>query len=229
MIDYLTLAKILQSFESAFGGNAAVLAPTAISPVVPNRPKYSHPNVQFFALDSSTAKAQTPLPVVVLVGSNYTQLNGVAGRVVPSASAAFALTGPPFIEDHDPGLFQGIRTKLTKPKHRCSPCSQIGSPFHLVLTNLVPWITTHTWTNRVTIPYHKALLTTYPPPTSAPHDFVGALSKRIGQHVVCWIGHGATVRLQLTALLGVSGLNVFPRFTSNNLTGPCAPCFAVIP
>lgn len=247
MISYNNLAVLLQGLESRFGGNRVAIPPAPLAPLVATATSgWHHENIQFFVLDDSTAMQDEELPVVVLVGANYTQQDETPGPKLPTVATAIALKPSPpgtttafpsrspavshghlFVEDHDPRIFRGIRTKLKNPKHANSPAKHL-SDFHLVFTNLVPWVTIDAWGDILKSNRDLLVAEAKLPSASAPITYVGALAGALGGSVAVWVGHTASLKPEFVALLGTSGLSLYPRYSSWNLSR-CAPHFMPIP
>src|ERR1700732_1665781 len=70
MISYKDLATLLEGMENGFQGNWPKRDPQRYPSHI--RIRQAH-NVQFFALSSLTKNCDKALPLIVTVGSNYTQ------------------------------------------------------------------------------------------------------------------------------------------------------------
>ena len=221
MIDYAQLVARLQRLETVFGGNDKRTPPRPIAHLVPHLGSgWGYENLQFFVIDDSTR--DMVLPVVVLVGANYTQRVSSSAPLLPCSSTTTLFTRP-FVEEHDTtGLFRGFRTKLQNLKHANHPVAP-GTDFHLVFTNLVPWITNDPW--GILTPLDKQLLLMNTLAVPAPIVYITALACAVGDAI--WVGHTADLRDTLAALLKT--LDVSPRYTARNLTSPLPPAFRIVP
>jgi hypothetical protein len=160
MIQYSKLAQLLQGLESGFRRNWPEPDPNNYPSHICIRPKDYR---QFFALSNHTFGRSEPLPVVVTLGINYTQKK----VQIPDQSRCKPrhLQVPPHVEDQM-GSFKSSVAAVLKSFNESSSiwkgatlCSsaldapllqdQSGSPkeYHLVLTNLSPWITKQGWSD----------------------------------------------------------------------------------
>jgi hypothetical protein len=163
---------MLQDLEVRFAGNAYHVPPTSLgrltSPYAVRAASAGlptvRPNLQHFALDSTTELGNPNLEIVVLIGSNYTEHPNLTDWNVPDFSKKALLTKPPWIEDCISQM-KGARTKLDNNL----PTALKGvSKCHLVMTNFCPWITIDHWgdlrsTNRKVLLTHPGPQATYHP------------------------------------------------------------------
>jgi hypothetical protein len=154
-------------------------------------------NVQYFVLDDATKGEEATLPAVVLVGINYTQ----EPTAVPGAAV---------VDRQNPNPRTRLKAAYT---HLCinttswfdcalAPWSNTSSiplfpeRYHLVLTNLSPWITTRYWQSDMCkyAPARGGQLIAQPPyiPRHAgwPYDHLQELCHSLELKDSWWIGHG---------------------------------------
>jgi hypothetical protein len=172
----------------------------------PNRFARKVHQLQYFALDRTTATAESPLPAVVLVGTNYTQ----DPSKIPDQSPP--PTPRPAVVD---GVGSAVRTRLTLAHGHLkanaaawSDCalapwsaSQQVPPwperYHLILTNLSPWITTTMWQSVMCdgAAARGGELLAHPPyqPANAgwPYDHLNDLNTKLKLGESWWIGQRA--------------------------------------
>ncbi|RYD85658.1 MAG: hypothetical protein EOP84_01760 [Verrucomicrobiaceae bacterium] len=118
-------------------------------------------NVQYFALSRATRDITEPLPIVVTVGINYTQDPSTIPDQTPQHSKI--LMFEPRVEDSiqrtgaEETVIQSFNSRRNEWVKACLASPRLGTPllkvqaktsleaFHLVMTNLSPWITTVPW------------------------------------------------------------------------------------
>lgn len=172
---------------------------------LPLHPQFSklirtHDNFQYFVL-ADAKKANAKLPVVVLVGINYAQ----AAIRIPNG------TTPPQVVDHVVNLAtvtENIRAAAldaaTRPNAwrasglapEFSLCPTLPDDFHLVMTNLSPFITQTRWQSQMcgdSRALGSLLLANPPYPPSHPgwpFAHLPDLKSELDDLPVIWIGHG---------------------------------------
>lgn len=203
MITYSDLVQRLHRLEKHFGGNCVAPVPPSLTGLVSG----GYPNRQFFALDWETRDIEDPLPIVVVVGANYTQQLGYTASVLPGPNPKALLLSGPFVEDGG-GAIRAARTKIARL------ASEHGQPrFHLVFTNLVEWITKERWKD-YGLGDRRVLVS-----TSYPRAHVAALKASVGTNVLAWIGHTKSLHRDFADLFTSLGVPVGPaRWGSNNLS-----------
>ena len=207
---YDDLVHKLQHLEHQWRGSSPAPSPTLYpshSWIRPTR------NIQYFACSNATAGKD--LPVVVTVGINYTQDPTRIPDQNPHFSKA-ALPGFPLVEDAVSATYErycldhfNYNGNSAVWKQNCLASMRLSHPilpngqdFHLVMTNLSPWITTKSWASVIynTNPADSSDLLASPPhwlrtthPPSSPFDHLDDLWKHLKNEVVLWIGHGLVV------------------------------------
>ena len=194
-ISYANLEQRLITFERHWRTLSVAARP---NPRV--RPKH---NCQFVVLDQLTQATNKPLPVVLLVGINYTQDPTRIPDQFPAPGSIPAVTAR-----QDLRLKGRIKSAVD---HAClklaewrdcalapvgGTVSKLPEDFHIVLTNLSPWITVQWWQRDMCVeaPARGSELLAHPPfkPAHAgwPFDHLEALHRELGDSVLLWIGHG---------------------------------------
>lgn len=163
-------------------------------------------------MNSSTSGKD--LPLVVLVGSNYSQHTTPTDFKTPSCASKLALSVHPWVEDDD-ATIKGMRTKVMNNLKADGITTPDPQGFHLVLTNICPWITQKKWS--ALSPQEMIALTCSPVGGGSPlfSHIDSLISKFPGPQVLAWIGHTASIRLLVATFLTSRGCA--PLFTANNL------------
>jgi hypothetical protein len=196
-MQYADLIEQLQKLEQHWRGG---------SPPTPSPTRYpSHSlirptdNIQYFACSEVTTGKD--LPVVVTVGINYTQ----GKRTIPGIMVADKVP-----REFEELCIESFNANSATWKLCCLASATMNSPilqkpgasisdFHLVMTNLSPWITNDSWASDID-PAPAADLLVSPPyclgTASLPPNPFGHLDdfyKKLGDQVTLWIGHGLEV------------------------------------
>lgn len=149
------------------------------------------------------------LPIVVTLGINYTQGTNKIPDQSPSFSKA-ARAGLPLVEDNVTSTFEqkcinSFNLNPTIWQRSCLASLGMRSPilpgkdFHLVMTNLSPWITKDSWASDIDAAPAADLLVSPPHYSRAsslpanPFDHLDDLCNTLGDNVTLWIGHGLKV------------------------------------
>lgn len=200
---YRDLALLLQGLEQEWRARSS--PPNPARHPSHRRIRDTH-NVQYFALSDRTIGQDCP--IVVSVGVNYTQ----GAQPIPDQiqDPRHVLTSAPRVEDR---VNEYERAYLKScHQHRdvwvnsalCSPVlppdlltDALGEirPYHLVMTNLSPWITTDSWSTIAAADGQNLtadLLVAAPAKTLREYAHIFALKKRLkaAEMPVVWIGHG---------------------------------------
>lgn len=196
---YSDLVVLLRTLENGWRNKTTGTIPSAWI-------RSAH-NVQYFACRK---RANDPdLPVVVDVGINYTQ----GTQTIPDQTALPSALRPA-VEDNVPIIAEQTcirhcnsnraawaKSKLVGPKTNLIPLIAPNgiADFHLVMTNLSPWITTHSWESQLCADSSGigAHLLAHPPhglsTVGSPFEHLDDLKTHL-EEVALWIGHGrATV------------------------------------
>ncbi|MFO0857036.1 MAG: hypothetical protein U0640_06725 [Phycisphaerales bacterium] len=165
-------------------------------------------NIQTVALDPTTRTSGADLPVVVLIGANYTQNKQPIPRTTASQNRVEEKTMSNcrmnLIESFE--HYQLNQDCWASPETKMAPSEKVRLPsldgtgaFHLVLTNFCLWITTETWLHpslngkRASLLKNNPLLDSKPNPgESAMH--IHALADVLKEKTVLWVGHGIDKR-----------------------------------
>jgi hypothetical protein len=203
MISYKNLAILLEGMEKGFRRSWPQRNPQGYPSHI--RIREAH-NVQFFALSSLTKNCDEALPLIVTVGSNYTQ----GDQKLPEQMAA----SHSIVEDDVTAFHDSVSkfvsllgVDMDKWKNACLCCrrldlSALGKPprFHLVMTNLSPWITTDSWPDIASNDGRAItaqLLSTHRAKSSTgrfPFEHIRELQERLALErslPTIWIGHGS--------------------------------------
>lgn len=185
-----------------YKAGSSVPPPAHLASIVPYemRDGGHHRNLVFSVTESSTATVKSPLPVVATIGSNYTQLN----------SNETAAKFPTDCKDSD------NETRKMKDRIRQMNITGLEGDFHLLMVNLVPWLTRKCWTE-LARGQRPALLKD---PTFGGYSAIISRSEHHLAHAgirpAAWIGHGAQPTLR-HALMHVLKNLPSERYVCNNL------------
>ena len=201
---YSNLVLQLQNLEKKWRGNPLP------SPLPKSHPSHSSirlaNNIQYFACSNKTSALAGSLPIVVTVGINYTQGVNKIPDELPRYSKA-AHPGLPLVEDdvlsnYERGCIDSFNGSPDIWKQSCLAASNMAAPilsgqdFHLVMTNLSPWITNDSWASGIGAAPAADLLASPPhclkksSPPPSPLDHLDDFYKQLGIKVELWIGHG---------------------------------------
>lgn len=204
---FSSLEKLLLPLEDSWLKRSVPLSnPRTYPQVVLNvRPEVPLFNLQYFALancNEAIALSNDPLPVVVLVGINYTQgiqpiPNGSKRPQVIDcpANLTTAITKIKAAATHASGNLNAWRLSSLAPQS--GPCPTLAAGFHVVMTNLSPYITQKSWQSQMcsgSLALGSFLLAN-PPYTPCRHpgwpfDHLHDLKNILPGDDTIWIGHG---------------------------------------
>jgi|GEM_PF-5181450 len=206
-MNYTHLAHLLQRLENGWRSRSSPPNPSQYPSHIRIRKSR---NVQYFALSNRTdGKA---LPIVVAVGVNYTQ----GAQTIPDEKPAYskALKAPPLVEDRvnqfESAYISSCNANRTVwvnsalcdsalPANLLDDGTGEISPYHLVMTNLSPWITTDSWNTIAGADGRNitADLLASPPVGAStnlrsPFEHIRELKECLDKEEapVVWIGHG---------------------------------------
>jgi hypothetical protein len=202
-ISYNDLVRSLAKLESDYGGNS-----TRSSNGVPLPAREliqaSGGNLQYFSVDSYSEGSE--LPVVVVVGANYSQggnqlpthsQSGLIGKDGPFIEANLSKWRKPLerlFEVYKSGFYDfpwhpGVRPHPPLTLSSALPV-QLPENFHFVMTNFTPWITTIAWaTIRDMGPPYGKMIIDNPPHVGPPFEALERL-KAVLPGDTLWVGHG---------------------------------------
>ena len=205
-MNYKDLVDKLQDLEGLWNGNS-----TQPLPQTPSRAFIEvKDNVQYFACDTGTSKCGD-LPVVVAIGINYSQ----GKNCLPSLATRSCASSAPWVEDdlhtlpNNRGALESYFQNYSRnPKAWFYNClasnTAIRLPgkdaFHLVATNLCPWITQRQWSNKGLSEPIRADILVHPPgfsPVRPLFQHLDQLASVLGSESVVWVGHGLDAVSQL--------------------------------
>jgi hypothetical protein len=203
MISYKDLATLLQEMENGFRRNWPRPDPRRYPSHIRIRQAY---NVQFLALSRLTESCHEKLPLIVTVGSNYTQGDQ---KLPEELMANHSIVEDDVVQFHDSvsDFVSLLRAHMERWKDACLcggtlELSALAEPprFHLVMTNLSPWITTDSWPDIAKSRNDGRAITAQLLSTRAgsigrfPFEHIRELRERLALErslPTIWIGHGS--------------------------------------
>lgn len=201
------MEKKLRALEAKWRSRKTGGTPSRVSPWI----RAAH-NVQYFACN--VGYPADDLPVVVEIGINYTQdRNKIPDQIAPASAPRPSVADQVKIDFEKDCINHCIEHRAawdasclvgqaTNFKRLLAPEGPEGTGqgkirtgnFHLVMTNLSPWITKYSWNTSLPAPVGAELLV-HPPhsasaPCATPFGHLDDLFAVLGNEVFLWIGHG---------------------------------------
>lgn len=196
MITFKKLEQELILFEQGWRRKSVCPPPNA-------RVRKTH-NRQFVVLDDLTKDRAEPLPIVLLVGINYAQgVEKIPDEIIPSSTAVVAAPQDRRLKARIKSAFAHATTHWVHWQDcglapRNAAPANLPDDFHIVLSNLSPWITVDWWQRDMCAeaPARGSELLSAPPfiPGHAgwPYDHVEDLKRVLSGSISQWVGHGIT-------------------------------------
>lgn len=236
------LAELLQGLEAKFGGNSSVACKDLPKPLhncvhsgapTPSKqiPLCGDGNRQFYALHNGTQKEAEPLPVIVVVGINYSQ----GSKKLPTSPPKW-----PGVEETLPGCKSNTDNILKNSNDKKNRDLWIASGFrskqvhapknyHLVLSNFCPWISLLKWSDPQLNQHQKASLMLNLNPTNnigkninfGIWEHLVDLKANLNSSIHCWVGHtlGSPVPILFSQFITTNKIGnwvIGPNLTSSS-------------